>query len=102
MPTVGSLNGAKKVIEEVEACGEDDLVVCMISGGGSALMCYPCDGISLEDVQVMNDWMLKRGLSIDEINCVRKHVSRVKGGRLAEAVVNRGMVVWLLVLVALG
>ena len=61
----------------------DDLVLCLISGGGSALLTAPADGLTLADKQAVNQALLRSGAAIDEMNCVRKHLSRVKGGRLA-------------------
>jgi len=59
-----------------------DLVICLISGGGSALLAMPAAGISFEDKQAINQALLKSGAAIDEMNCVRKHLSAIKGGRL--------------------
>ena len=64
---------------------QDDLVLCLISGGGSALLTLPADGLSLEDKQRINKALLNSGANIGEMNCVRKHLSRIKGGRLAAA-----------------
>lgn len=61
----------------------DDLVLCLISGGGSALLAMPAEGLTLEDKQAINKALLKSGAAIDEMNCVRKHLSAIKGGRLA-------------------
>jgi hydroxypyruvate reductase len=63
----------------------DDLVLCLISGGGSALLTLPADGLTLEDKQRINRDLLNSGAGIGEMNCVRKHLSRIKGGRLAAA-----------------
>ena len=63
----------------------DDLVLCLISGGGSALLTLPAEGLSLEDKQGINKALLASGANIGEMNCVRKHLSRIKGGRLAAA-----------------
>jgi len=63
----------------------DDLVLCLISGGGSALLALPAEGISLADKQAVNKALLKSGATITEMNCVRKHLSAIKGGRLAKA-----------------
>jgi len=63
----------------------DDLVLCLISGGGSALLTLPADGLTLEDKQRINKDLLNSGAGIGEMNCVRKHLSRIKGGRLAAA-----------------
>jgi glycerate 2-kinase len=63
----------------------DDLVLCLISGGGSALLTLPAEGLTLEDKQRINRELLHSGANISEMNCVRKHLSRIKGGRLAAA-----------------
>jgi hydroxypyruvate reductase len=63
----------------------DDLVLCLISGGGSALLTLPAEGLSLAEKQAINQALLKSGANISEMNCVRKHLSRIKGGRLAAA-----------------
>jgi hydroxypyruvate reductase len=63
----------------------DDLVLCLISGGGSALMSLPAPGLTLQDKQAINRALLKSGATISEMNCVRKHLSAIKGGRLAAA-----------------
>ena len=63
----------------------DDLVLCLISGGGSALLTLPAEGLTLEDKQRINRELLDSGANITEMNCVRKHLSRIKGGRLAAA-----------------
>ena len=65
--------------------GEDDLIIALISGGGSALLTLPAQGLSLSDKQAINRALLRSGASIQEMNCVRKHLSAVKGGRLAAA-----------------
>src|SRR5437868_6863748 len=61
----------------------DDLVLCLVSGGGSALLALPADGVTLEEKQAINKALLKSGAAIDEMNCVRKDLSAIKGGRLA-------------------
>lgn len=76
---------ADRIFDLVRGLGADDLLVCLISGGGSALLSKPADGIPREDKQALTRALLKSGAAIDEINCVRKHVSAVKGGRLAQA-----------------
>jgi glycerate 2-kinase len=67
----------------LEPLGEKDLVVCVISGGGSALLTLPVEGVTLQDKQALTRELLKCGATINEINCLRKHLSRVKGGQLA-------------------
>jgi glycerate 2-kinase len=64
--------------------GENDLVICLISGGGSSLMPYPVDEVSLRDKQKITELLIGSGAEIDEINIVRKHLSKIKGGRLAD------------------
>jgi hydroxypyruvate reductase len=69
----------------VQGLTADDLVLCLISGGGSALLTLPADGLTLQDKQRINKDLLNSGANITEMNCVRKHLSRIKGGRLAAA-----------------
>jgi glycerate-2-kinase len=76
---------AGKLIGLLEGASEDTLVVCLISGGGSALLAAPAEGLSLADKQAVTSALLKAGADINELNAVRKHISRVKGGRLARA-----------------
>jgi len=86
IPKENSVENAKKILDFVSHAGERDLVIGLISGGGSALMALPCEGISLADKQKVTDMLLKSGATINEINTVRKHLSNFKGGRLARAV----------------
>lgn len=74
-----------RLLERADATTEDDLVLAVVGGGGSALLCAPVDGVSVEDLQSLTDALLDSGATIDEINAVRKHLSRIKGGRLARA-----------------
>ena len=83
IPDERGLEGARAVAEVVEGLGEDDLLICLISGGGSALLPYPVKGITLEDKQATTSALLSCGATIHEVNAVRKHLSRVKGGGLA-------------------
>jgi hydroxypyruvate reductase len=69
----------------VKGLSADDLVLCLISGGGSALLALPAPGLSLDDKRAINRALLKSGANIAEMNCVRKHLSAIKGGRLAAA-----------------
>ena len=83
IPNQAGLEAAHQVAELARVCGENDLLFTLISGGGSALLPYPVDGVTLEDKQRVTDLLLKSGAAIQEINAVRKHISQLKGGRLA-------------------
>jgi glycerate 2-kinase len=85
IPDAAGLAAGDAVLRAVAGLHEDDLVLCLISGGGSALLEAPLPGVSLDDVKVLNKRLLESGAAISDINCVRKHVSAVKGGRLAVA-----------------
>jgi glycerate-2-kinase len=83
VPTVASRQAAEEVLELADRTGGEDLVVCCITGGTSALLAAP-DGVSLESTARVTDALLRAGAPIEEINAVRKHLSKLKGGRLAE------------------
>ncbi|MEM2146214.1 MAG: DUF4147 domain-containing protein, partial [Candidatus Jordarchaeaceae archaeon] len=85
VPDKDGLEGAKRIRELVERAQENDLVLCLISGGGSALMPLPVEGVSLEELQEVNIALLRCGADINEINAVRKHLSSIGGGNLAKA-----------------
>ncbi|MFS8184063.1 glycerate kinase [Pseudovibrio denitrificans] len=85
VPDQAGLNGAKRMLELVSDLSADDTVLCLISGGGSSLLPLPFDGLSLEDKQSINKELLRCGATISEMNCVRRHLSQIKGGRLAAA-----------------
>lgn len=85
VPDQAGLDASKRILETVNGLTEDDLVMCLISGGGSALLSLPSDSITLEDKAKFTDQLLRSGATITEMNCVRKHLSAVKGGRLAMA-----------------
>ncbi|MBO9679305.1 MAG: glycerate kinase [Acidovorax sp.] len=85
VPDAAGLAAAQRMLELTRGLTENDLVLCLISGGGSALLTLPADGLTLEDKQRINKALLESGAAIDEMNCVRKHLSRIKGGRLAAA-----------------
>lgn len=85
VPDEAGLAAAKRMFEVVAGLREDDLVLCLISGGGSSLMPLPADGLTLEHKQAVNRALLKSGATISEMNCVRRHLSAIKGGRLAAA-----------------
>lgn len=85
VPDEAGRRAAGRMLQMVQNLGENDLVLCLISGGGSALLALPADGITLEQKQALNKALLKSGATIAEMNCVRKHLSAIKGGRLALA-----------------
>ena len=76
---------AGRILDAVRDLGADDLVLCLISGGGSALLTLPAEDVGLADKRALNRQLLRAGATIGEINCVRKHLSAIKGGRLAAA-----------------
>ncbi len=85
VPDAAGLHAAECILEMTRGLTENDLVLCLISGGGSALLTLPAEGLSLEQKQGINKALLRSGANISEMNCVRKHLSRIKGGRLAAA-----------------
>jgi glycerate 2-kinase len=85
IPDAAGQQAASRILDLVKGVGPDDLALCLISGGGSALLSLPAPGITLDDKQALNRALLKSGANINEINCVRKHLSAIKGGRLALA-----------------
>ncbi len=85
VPDAAGLAAAERILALTQGLTADDLVLCLISGGGSALLTLPADGLTLEDKQRINRDLLNSGAGIGEMNCVRKHLSRIKGGRLAAA-----------------
>jgi len=85
VPDAAGREAAKRILQTVQGLTEDDLVLALISGGGSALMALPAEGVTLEEKQAVNKALLKSGANISEMNCVRKHLSAIKGGRLARA-----------------
>jgi hydroxypyruvate reductase/glycerate 2-kinase len=85
IPDENGIRASEEIVELVNNADENTLVLCLVSGGGSALFVSPCEGITLEEKQSITDMLLKAGADITELNSVRKHLSKVKGGRLAEA-----------------
>ncbi len=83
VPDEAGMAAAARILAAVQGLTEDDLVLCLISGGGSALLTLPCEGLTLQDKQRINRELLESGAHIGEMNTVRKHLSRIKGGRLA-------------------
>ena len=85
VPDAAGQQAAARILELAEGLGAGDLLVCLISGGGSSLLALPAAGLTLADKQEVNRRLLRSGATIAEMNCVRKHLSAVKGGRLAAA-----------------
>jgi glycerate 2-kinase len=85
VPDAAGLKAAQRILQMVQGLTADDLVLCLISGGGSALLTLPAEGLALEQKREINQALLNSGANIGEMNCVRKHLSRIKGGRLAAA-----------------
>ena len=85
LPDAAGRVAAGRLLARVQGLSADDMVICLISGGGSALMPLPGEGVSLEDKQAINRALLQSGATISEMNCVRRHLSAIKGGRLAAA-----------------
>ncbi|MGD2148608.1 MAG: glycerate-2-kinase family protein, partial [Anaerolineae bacterium] len=83
VPDASSVRGAQAVADLARQATERDLVICLISGGGSALLTLPAPGLSLDDVQRVTSALLRSGATINEMNTVRKHCSGIKGGNLA-------------------
>jgi glycerate 2-kinase len=85
VPDAAGLVAAQRILNQVQGLSADDMVLCLISGGGSSLLPLPLEGITLAEKQDVNRALLKSGASISEMNCVRRHLSAIKGGRLAAA-----------------
>ena len=83
VPDAAGQRAAQRMVELTRGLTVNDLVLCLISGGGSALLSMPAPGLTLADKQAVNKALLASGAAIDEMNCVRKHLSAIKGGRLA-------------------
>jgi glycerate 2-kinase len=83
LPDENGLKGAREIVKLVEQAGEKDLIIFLISGGGSALLPLPAEGVTLAEKQSMTQQLLECGADIQEINAIRKHISMVKGGQLA-------------------
>lgn len=98
VPDLASLEGTRRMLALVDSLTPRDLVLVLVSGGASALMEAPVPGVSLEDLQFLTESLLRSGATIREINTVRKHLSQVKGGRLAERIARNGAQAAVLVL----
>lgn len=83
VPDESGIRGTARIMQTLEGAGREELILCLISGGGSALLCRPASGLTLEDKRGMTQLLLNCGAKIQEINAIRKHLSGVKGGRLA-------------------
>jgi len=92
VPDKNGIKGADEILNLAEGAGKNDLMLCLISGGGSALLVLPAKGITLKDKQDTIKILLSCGATIHEINTIRKHISKIKGGRLAKAAYPAGMV----------
>lgn len=85
VPDENGINGTAQILSIVKGAGKDELVICLISGGGSALLADVPEGCTLQDLKTLSSVLLKTGANINEMNCIRKHLSHVKGGQLAKA-----------------
>ncbi len=84
LPDEAGLKGTEEILKLLEGADEKSLIICLLSGGGSALLVSPADGITLDEKKEVNRFLLSAGARINEVNAVRKHLSNVKGGRLSE------------------
>ena len=96
VPDEAGLEAARRILALAHEAGPDDLVVCLMSGGASALLSLPAEGVTLADKQALNRALLKSGAPIGEMNLVRKSLSAIKGGRLAAAVGDAQLVTYLI------
>jgi glycerate 2-kinase len=96
VPDAKGREAARRILERVQRLAADDLLLCLISGGASALLSLPAPGLTLEDKQEVNRALLKSGANIVEMNTVRKHLSMIKGGRLAIAAQPAHVLSWLI------
>ncbi len=92
VPDAAGMEAAQRILKLVQGLGPDDLVLSLMSGGASALLALPAEGVTLDEKRAVNKALLKSGASIGEMNCVRKHLSAIKGGRLAAAAAPSRMV----------
>ena len=86
IPSQKNITGTKKIVNLVRRCGENDYVICLVSGGGSSLLCLPTEGITLENKIETTEILLREGIQVEKINRIRKRLSAVKGGGLAHAI----------------
>lgn len=90
LPNEEGVLASKEVLSLIDKATKDDLFICVMSGGSSALMSYPIEGITLQDEIDTNDVLLKSGAGIAEINSIRRHISRMNGGRMAQRIAEKG------------
>jgi hydroxypyruvate reductase/glycerate 2-kinase len=90
-PTAEGVAGARQMLNLLASAGPNDVALCLLSGGGSALLPAPAEGVSLEDKQQVTRLLHACGATINEMNCVRKHLSAIKGGRLAQAFAGKAL-----------
>ena len=102
IPDENSINGTKTIIDLLKKIQFKSLVFVLISGGASSLMCYPLDNLSLTSKQLITKLLLKSGASIHEINTVRKHLSKIKGGQLAKYLNEKGHIITLIISDVIG
>lgn len=95
-PTEAGVEGSRRILEIVSQLTADDVCIVLLSGGGSALLPAPIEGVSLADKQAVTRLLMRSGATISELNCVRKQLSRIKGGRLARAT-RAGLVIALII-----
>ena len=95
-PTEAGVVGSRAILKLAREAGPDDVAVCLLSGGGSALLPAPCEGVTLADKQAVTAMLHACGASINELNAVRKHLSDIKGGRLAQAFAGRRILSFIL------
>lgn len=100
IPNEAGLNGVNKMLELVEGTNKEDLIICLFSGGGSALLPLPKKNITLTDIQKTNSLLLASGASIHEINTIRKHISDFKGGNLAKRIYERSKATTLTIMIS--
>src|SRR5512147_1734247 len=96
VPDTRGVEATRSILELLYQVNEKDLVICLVSGGGSALLTCPTGGITLHDLQSLTSRLLASGASIHEINTLRKHIDRVKGGGLASAATPASMIALIL------
>ncbi|MBD3675883.1 MAG: DUF4147 domain-containing protein [Planctomycetaceae bacterium] len=96
-PTAAGVRGTQEILNLAHSCTQRDLCLVLISGGGSALMPAPIEGMTLNDLQAVTRHLMHSGATINELNCVRKQLSAVKGGRLAQAALGAGEIISLII-----